>query len=97
MGCCCRTISRNTLANADVTRPRQIYVDVAQRLIGIARLLYAKEPFGLKLDAVIYAFDLCLSVFAWVSFRSTNAAIKLHTLLFVKKSRNRVTDLMWQP
>ncbi len=25
--------------------------------------------------------DLCLSVFPWASFRSTKAAVKLHTLL----------------
>jgi hypothetical protein len=39
-----------------------------------------------ELDAAVYAFDastidLCLSVFAWAPFRSTKAAIKLHTLL----------------
>jgi IS4 transposase len=53
---------------------------------GIARPLYAKEPWALELDAAAYAFDastidLCLSVFAWAPFRSTKAAIKLHTLL----------------
>jgi hypothetical protein len=86
MGFRCQTISRNTLANANATRPWQIYADFAQHLIGLARPLYATEPFGLELDAAIYAFDastidLCLSVFAWAPFRSTKAAIKLHTLL----------------
>ena len=86
MGFRCQTISRNTLANANATRPWQIYADFAQHLIGLARPLYAKEPFGLELDAAVYAFDastidLCLSVFAWAPFRSTKAAIKLHTLL----------------
>jgi hypothetical protein len=87
MGFRCQTISRNTLANANATRPWQIYADFAQHLIGIARpLLYAKEPWALELDAAVYAFDastidLCLSVFAWAPFRSTKAAIKLHTLL----------------
>jgi hypothetical protein len=86
MGFRCQTISRNTLANANATRPWQIYADFAQHLIGIARPLYAKEPFGVELDAAVYAFDastidLCLSVFAWAPFRSTKAAIKLHTLL----------------
>jgi IS4 transposase len=52
----------------------------------MARPLYASEPFALDLDATVYAFDattidLCLSVFAWAPFRSTKAAIKLHTLL----------------
>ena len=86
MGFRCQTISRNTLANANAIRPWQIYADFAQHLIGIARPLYATEPFGVELDAAVYAFDastidLCLSVFAWAPFRSTKAAIKLHTLL----------------
>ena len=86
MGFRCQTISRNTLSNANATRPWQIYADFAQHLIGMARPLYASEPFALDLDATVYAFDatiidLCLSVFAWAPFRSTKAAIKLHTLL----------------
>ena len=86
MGFRCQTISRNTLANANATRPWQIYADFAQHQIGMARPLYATEPFALDLDATVYAFDattidLCLSVFAWAPFRSTKAAIKLHTLL----------------
>lgn len=84
MGFRCQTISRNTLANANATRPWQIYADFAQH--SLTRPLYATEPFGLELDAAVYAFnastiDLCLSVFAWAPFRSTKAAIKLHTLL----------------
>lgn len=40
----------------------------------------------LELDASVYALDsttidLCLSLFEWAPFRSTKAAIKLHTLL----------------
>ena len=42
--------------------------------------------FGLDLKDTVYALDattidLCLSVFPWAPFRSTKAAIKLHTLL----------------
>ena len=86
MGFRCQTISRNTLANPNATRPLQIYADFAQHIIGIARPLYAMEPFSVELDAAVYAFDastidLCLSMFAWAPFRSTKAAIKLHTLL----------------
>ena len=67
MGFRCKTISRNTLSNANATRPWQIYADFTQHLIGIARPLYATEPFGVELDAAVYAFDastidLCLSV-----------------------------------
>ena len=100
MGFRCQTISRNTLANANATRPWQIYADFAQHLIGLARPLYATEPFGLELDAAAYAFDastidLCLSVFGWVPFRSTKAAIKLHALLDLRgniPSFIRITD-----
>jgi hypothetical protein len=37
MGIRCQTISRNTLANANATRPWQIYADFAQHLIGLER------------------------------------------------------------
>ena len=79
-------VARNTLANANAVRPWQIYADLAQHLIGIARPLYANEPIGLDLKETVYAFDattidLCLSVYPWAPFRSTKAAIKLHTLL----------------
>ncbi len=80
------SIARNTLANANATRDWRIYADFAQRLIGIARKLYIDEPFGVDLAETVYALDattidLCLSVFPWAPFRSTKAAIKLHTLL----------------
>ncbi len=91
MGFRCSTISRNTLANANATRPWQIYADFAQHLIGIARPLYADEPLGLDLDATVYAFDattidLCLSVYPWAPFRRAKAAVKLHTLLDLRGS-----------
>ncbi len=81
-----QTISRNALANANATSPRKIDADFAHHLIGMARRLYGQEPFGVELDAAVYAFDastidLCLTVFAWAPFRKTKAAIKLHTLL----------------
>jgi hypothetical protein len=80
------SIARNTLANANATRDWRIYCDFAQSLIGIARRLYADEAFGVDLKDTVYALDattidLCLSVFAWAPFRSTKAAVKLHTLL----------------
>src|ERR1700757_1191779 len=79
-------VSRSTLADANENRDWRIYADFAQSLIAIARRLYAAEPFGVDLKDTVYALDastidLCLSVFAWAPFRSTKAAIKLHTLL----------------
>src|SRR5262245_13795248 len=81
----------NTLANANATRDWRIYCEFAQRLITMARRLYANEPFGVDLKETVYALDattidLCLSVFPWAPFRSTKAAIKLHTLLDLRGS-----------
>ena len=68
-----------------------IYADFAQHLIGIARRLYANDLLALDLDETVYALDsttidLCLSVFPWAPFRSTKAAVKLHTLLDLRGS-----------
>ena len=78
--------ARSTLADALNSRDWRIYHALAQRLIVRARALYAQEPTVLDLDASVYALDattidLCLSLFDWAPFRSTKAAIKLHTLL----------------
>jgi hypothetical protein len=79
-------VSRSTLADANEVRDWRIYAEFAQSLIGIARRLYAQDSFGVELKETVYALDastidLCLSVFPWAPFRSTKAAIKLHTLL----------------
>ena len=80
------TVARNTLANANAVRDWRIHADFAQSLIGIARRLYADEPFGVDLANTVYALDattidLCLSVFPWAPFRTTKAAVRMHTLL----------------
>jgi hypothetical protein len=79
-------VARNTLANANAVRDWRIYADFAQALINIARPLYVDEPFGVDLRETVYALDtttidLCLSVFPWAPFRTTKAAVRLHTLL----------------
>jgi len=79
-------VARSTLADANEARDWRIYADFAQRLIGVARRLYAEEPFGLELSETVYALDatlirLCLSLFPWATYRATKAAVKLHTLL----------------
>ena len=84
-------IARNTLANANAVRDWRIYADFAQHLIGIARRLYANDLLALDLDETVYGLDsttidLCLSVFPWAPFRSTKAAVKLHTLLDLRGS-----------
>jgi Domain of unknown function (DUF4372)/Transposase DDE domain len=80
------TIAHSTLADANRERDWRIYADLAQALIARARRLSADEPIGVELAQTVYALDsttidLCLSLFPWARFRSTKAAIKLHTLL----------------
>jgi len=79
-------IRRSTLADANERRDWRIYAEFAQRLIAQARKLYAEEDLGLDLSNTVYALDsttidLCLSLFPWAPFRSTKAAVKMHTLL----------------
>ena len=78
--------ARSTLSDALNQRDWRIYHALAMRLITQARALYAKEPLDIDLDATVYALDsttidLCLSLFEWAPFRSTKAAVKMHTLL----------------
>jgi hypothetical protein len=84
-------VSRSTLADANEARDWRIYAEFAQALIGIARPMYAHDPLEVELDNTVYALDatlieLCLSVFPWARYRSTDAAVKLHTLLDLRGS-----------
>ena len=84
-------IRRSTLADANERREWRIYVDFSQRLIAQARRLYAGESLGMELTNTVYALDattidLCLSVFPWALFRTTKAAVKMHTLLDLRGS-----------
>src|SRR3984893_11491678 len=79
-------VSRSTLADANETHDWRIFADFAQRLIAMARPLYASDPIGAELDQSLYALDsttidLCLSLFPWAKFRQHKAAVKIHTLL----------------
>jgi hypothetical protein len=79
-------VKRSTLADANELRDWRIWSDLAALLIRRARKLYANDSLGVELDNTVYALDsstidLCLSLFDWAPFRSTKAAIKLHTLL----------------
>jgi hypothetical protein len=81
-----QAVRRATLADANERRDWRIYADFAQRLIARARKLYATDSLDLELANTVYALDsstidLCLSMFPWAHFRSTKAAVKLHTLL----------------
>jgi len=79
-------IRRSTLADANEGRDWRIWTDLAALLIRRARKVYCNDSFGIDLDNTVYALDattidLCLSLFPWAPFRTTKAAVKLHTLL----------------
>ena len=83
-----QAVRRATLAEANERRDWRIWADLAAVLIRRAHRLYIDEPLGLDVTILgrVYALDattidLCLSLFDWAPFRSTKAAIKLHTLL----------------
>jgi hypothetical protein len=83
-----QAVRRSTLADANERRDWRIWADFAAVLIRRANKLYANEPLGLDVNVAgkVYALDsstidLCLSLFGWAPFRTTKAAIKLHTLL----------------
>ena len=84
-------IARSTLADANELGDWRIYADFAQVLIAEARKLYAAESLDVDLPNAAYALDattidLCLSLFPWAPFRSTKAAVKMHTLLDLRGS-----------
>ena len=99
-------VSKSALSDANARRDWRIYAEFAQRLITVARQLYASEPFAIDLSQTVYALDsslikLCLTLFPWATYRHTTAAIKLHTLLdlrgaipaFIHISDGRLHDL----
>ena len=84
-------VRRSTLADANQTRNWRIYAEFAQRLIAQARWLYVGESLSVDLKETVYALDsttidLCLSLFPWAHFRSTKAAVQMHTLLDLRGS-----------
>jgi hypothetical protein len=79
-------VSRSALADANESRDWRIFAEFAQALIRTARQLYAKDSLSVDLAETVYALDattidLCLALFPWAKFRTTKAAVKLHTLL----------------
>lgn len=100
-----KPVAKSTLADANERRDWRIWADVAAILIRRARKLYVNDDIGLDLENTVYALDsttidLCLSLFPWADFRSTKAAVKMHTLLdlrgqipsFIHVSDGKMTD-----
>lgn len=79
-------VSRSTLADANESRPWQIWADFAGVLIRQASPLYADEKVAGRLKAAVYVFDattvdLCLKLFRWAKHRRRKSAVKIHVLL----------------
>ena len=79
-------IKRSTLADANEARDWRVHAAFAEHLITQARKLYLGDSLGFELENTAYALDsttidLCLAVFPWPPFRTTKAAVKMHTLL----------------
>jgi len=87
-----KVVNKSTLTRANENRDWRIYQDFALKLIESAKELYkSTNQLDVNLKGRVFAIDatvidLCLAVFWWASFRSTKAAVKLHTLLDLKTS-----------
>ena len=87
-----KNVSKTNLALANEKRDYRIFEEFAYIMIKKARSCSIPDAdFKLNVPDSVYAFDstlidLCLSVFWWAEFRTTKAAIKMHTLIDVKTS-----------
>ena len=81
---------KSTISRANEIRDWRIFRDFTMKLIERAKVLYAgSNQLEIDLKGGIYALDssivdLCVTVFWWATFRSTKAAIKVHTVLDLK-------------
>lgn len=86
-----RTVSKSTLAYANMNRDPEIFREMALKLVKIARDLRVGRYTELDefIDGDVYAFDsttlsLCLSRFPWLKLHHEKAGVKVHTLFDVK-------------
>ena len=101
-----RSVSRNNLSNASQKRDWKIFAELGNILIAEAKVLYGQAVWNKTKSNPVFALDsttidLCLSLFDWADFRSTKAAIKVHTLLdvhtgiphFIRISKGKMHDV----
>jgi hypothetical protein len=87
-----KAVHKSTLSRANESRDWRIFQDFGLKLIEQAKVLYQGDnQLDVRLKGKVFALDsttvdLCLDVFWWATFRSTKAAIKVHTLLDLKTS-----------
>jgi hypothetical protein len=79
-----KNVTRSNLSKANDRRNYRIYEEFAMTLVKEARRYSVNQDFTIEIEGNVYAVDsttvdLCMNVFWWATFRSTKAAIKLHT------------------
>ena len=100
------SLSLNNLSNAGQQRDWRIFADFGALLIASAKKLYGPNIWNKTESKPVFVLDsttidLCLSLFDWADFRSTKAAIKVHTLLdvhngipdFIRISTGKMNDV----
>ena len=102
-------VSRSILAKANEQRSWKIYRDFTDHIISEAKKLnLGSNESAFSFSNPIYAvgsttIDLCLSVFWWADYKTTKAAIKVHTQLDIRTSipefalisESAVHDVAW--
>ena len=87
-----KAFDKSTVSRANENRDWRIFQDFGLKLISQSNELYKDyNQLDFNLKGEIFALDstcidLCLDIYWWATFRSTKAAIKIHTLLNVKTS-----------
>lgn len=79
-----KTVKRSTLADANTSRPWQIYEALYYKLYERCRSFNSRHRFKLPnpvfcRDATV--IELCLSLFPWANYQNTKGAVKLHCQL----------------
>lgn len=79
-------VNRTMLSRANSLRDYHVFEKMAYHMVDIAQRKRKGKPF--ELYGKYYAFDsttiaLCLSIFNWANYKSTEAGIKIHTQLDV--------------
>jgi hypothetical protein len=83
-------LSRSTFSDANNNRDWRIYASFAHLLMNKAHKLYSNHPeLSRQFDFTVFAIDsslirLCLNIFFWAKYRTSKAAVKIHTLFDVQ-------------
>jgi len=79
-----KTVKRSTLADANNNRPYEIYEELFYMFLQRVQSLAPKHKLDLPAKFYIIdstTIDLCLTLFPWARFRTSKAAVRIHTLM----------------